>query len=180
MRNRVYLGLVIVAALFTGCDQKSAAPAPEAAPPVQPAATQANKPADKPVMDISNDEYAYRMKNYRALSEKGMMKADSEGVKKAMAAEEKAKEDAKAKAEGDEDAPSKEEIAANIAKLPEADRALAAAQVNCVVSDHPLGGMGVPVKVEADGKTAFLCCKGCKKEFESNPAKFLAKLSKKP
>ncbi len=183
MRNHLYFGLVIGLAVLAGCDQKSTTPSAEPAPspiPPAPAATQANKPPEQTPLNISNEEYSYRMRNYRALSGKGMMKADSEGVKSGIASEAKAKEESKAKDEADEEAPSKEEIAANIAKLPESDRVLAAAQVNCVVSDHPLGGMGVPVKVEAEGKTAFLCCKGCKKEFEADPAKFLAKLAKKP
>ena len=38
--------------------------------------------------------------------------------------------------------------------------------------------MGAPVKVTADGKTAFLCCGACKKGFEKDPAAALAKLGK--
>jgi Cu+-exporting ATPase len=30
-------------------------------------------------------------------------------------------------------------------------------------------------KVEHDGKTYYLCCNGCKKKFEADPAKYLKK-----
>ena len=38
--------------------------------------------------------------------------------------------------------------------------------------------MGTPLKVTADGKTAFLCCEGCKDDFEKDPAAIFAKLGK--
>lgn len=73
---------------------------------------------------------------------------------------------------------SAEEIAANLAKLSPDDRKSAAAQKICPVSMDPLGEMGVPLKVTVKGKTFFLCCKGCKKELNANPDKFLAELAK--
>jgi YHS domain-containing protein len=70
-----------------------------------------------------------------------------------------------------------DEIAA-IKKLPDADQAGALAQAVCPVSNEHLGSMDVPVKVEHDGKTAFLCCSHCKEDFDADPAGVLAKLAK--
>jgi hypothetical protein len=80
---------------------------------------------------------------------------------------------------------SKEEIE-KIDGLPEGDeRKFAASQKVCPVSWEPgvadeghLGAMGVPIKKVVKGKTVFLCCKGCIKDFDADPAKYLAKLSK--
>jgi YHS domain-containing protein len=72
---------------------------------------------------------------------------------------------------------SEEEIA-EIKKLPEADQALALAQKVCPVSDDHLGAMEKPFKMTVDGKTFFLCCAGCKKEVDKDPAKIIAKLNK--
>jgi hypothetical protein len=79
----------------------------------------------------------------------------------------------------------KEEID-NINQLPEGDeRKIATAQKVCPVSWKPgvadeghLGAMGKPIKEVVKGKTVFLCCKSCIKELESDPDKYLAKLSK--
>lgn len=46
----------------------------------------------------------------------------------------------------------------------------------CVVSDEDLTEHGAPIKVEAGGRTVLLCCKACKKEFASEPAKYVKKL----
>lgn len=46
----------------------------------------------------------------------------------------------------------------------------------CVVSDEDLGGMGKPVKVTHDGTDVYLCCKSCLKDFNKDPAKFVAKV----
>jgi YHS domain-containing protein len=73
---------------------------------------------------------------------------------------------------------SDDELAA-INKLPEAERALAIAQMTCPVSGDNLGSMEAPIKVTFEGKSAFLCCKSCKKDFEADPDKFLAKVSSK-
>lgn len=68
---------------------------------------------------------------------------------------------------------------AEIAKLEsKADQDQATAQLTCLVSGENLGSMGVPVKVSHDGKSAFLCCKGCVKDFEKDPKAALAKLAK--
>jgi len=72
-----------------------------------------------------------------------------------------------------------DEEKAEIAKLTEKkDQDAATAQVICPVSDENLGSMGVPIKVSADGKDAYLCCKGCVKDFEKDPKAVFAKLGK--
>lgn len=73
---------------------------------------------------------------------------------------------------------SQEEID-QIKKLPAEEQAKALAQVVCIVSGEHLGSMGTPVKVESDGKVAYLCCKGCVEDFQKDPAAALAKLEKK-
>jgi YHS domain-containing protein len=66
-----------------------------------------------------------------------------------------------------------------IAKLAvKADQDSALAQATCPVSGENLGSMGVPIKVSAEGKTAYLCCKGCNKDFDKDPKAVFAKLGK--
>ena len=52
-------------------------------------------------------------------------------------------------------------------------------QVLCPVSGEHLGSMDAPIKVSAEGKTFYLCCKSCKKEVEKNPKEVVAKLAGK-
>ncbi|GAC1474522.1 MAG: hypothetical protein NVSMB9_25040 [Isosphaeraceae bacterium] len=68
---------------------------------------------------------------------------------------------------------------AEVKKLPANEQDAALAQVVCPVSDEHLGTMGVPIKVSAEGKTFYLCCKGCKKEVDAHPKDVLAKLPPK-
>lgn len=70
----------------------------------------------------------------------------------------------------------KAEEIAEIKKLPAEQAELALKQKVCPVSNEPLGSMGAPIKVEAEGKTAFLCCKGCQGDFEKDPKSVLSKL----
>jgi YHS domain-containing protein len=56
------------------------------------------------------------------------------------------------------------------------DKALAAKQKICPVTDEPLDSMGGPVKVVVAGKTVFICCPGCEKALRKNPEKYLRKL----
>jgi multidrug efflux pump subunit AcrA (membrane-fusion protein) len=65
----------------------------------------------------------------------------------------------------------------NIAELNIPDRDLARAQRVCPISSQPLGSMGVPRKVMAQGQPVFLCCEACEAEVRKNPQKVLAKLS---
>lgn len=73
-----------------------------------------------------------------------------------------------------------ERIAAAMNELSPADREVAMAQAVCPVSDEPLGTMGKPIKVTVEGRDVFLCCEGCRPQITQEPAKYLAKLAKKP
>jgi membrane fusion protein, copper/silver efflux system len=75
------------------------------------------------------------------------------------------------------DKPSADDLK-NLDELPAADRAAALAQQNCPITKAALGSMGVPVKVVlAPGKTAFLCCPGCRKEATEAPQKVIEELT---
>ena len=68
-------------------------------------------------------------------------------------------------------------VAAARAKLSADDRAAVDAQEWCAVStDERLGGMGVPIKLDIQGQPVFICCKGCKRKAEADPAATLAKV----
>lgn len=56
----------------------------------------------------------------------------------------------------------------------QSDAAAIAAQKVCPVMDEPLGGMGTPIKVMVGDKPIYLCCKGCIKKIQAEPAKYLA------
>lgn len=56
----------------------------------------------------------------------------------------------------------------------QADAGLIAKQKVCPVMDEELGGMGTPIKVMVGDKPIFLCCKGCIKKVQAEPAKYLA------
>jgi Cu(I)/Ag(I) efflux system membrane fusion protein len=88
------------------------------------------------------------------------------------------KEDEKAEAPKSASVTLTSDEIAQIKKLPEDDQKIALAQLVCPVSDEHLGSMETPVKKVVNGKTIFLCCAGCTKELNKDPAKILAKLSK--
>ena len=44
----------------------------------------------------------------------------------------------------------------------------------CPVSDEGLGEMGKPVKATHEGTDVYLCCKSCLKDFNKDPAKYVA------
>lgn len=46
----------------------------------------------------------------------------------------------------------------------------------CIVSDEKLGEMGKPVVFVYEGQEIKLCCKGCRKDFDKDPPKYLKKL----
>lgn len=48
----------------------------------------------------------------------------------------------------------------------------------CIVSDEKLGVEGKPVVFVHEGQEIKLCCQDCRKDFDANPSKFLAKLPK--
>ena len=56
----------------------------------------------------------------------------------------------------------------------DADTALVKRQAKCPVMDEPLGSMGLPIKVMVGDRPIFLCCKGCIKKIQAEPAKYLA------
>jgi hypothetical protein len=74
--------------------------------------------------------------------------------------------------------PPRQPLLPDLLKLPQPDRDLAVRQKICPVTEEPLGSMGVPVKVVVEGKTVFLCCKGCEKELRANAQKYLQRLPK--
>lgn len=65
------------------------------------------------------------------------------------------------------------------------DKAYVDAQVasypvkKCVVSDEELGGMGEPVNYLYGTKLVRFCCKGCIKDFEKTPDKYMKALASK-
>ncbi|MSR30674.1 MAG: efflux RND transporter periplasmic adaptor subunit [Gemmataceae bacterium] len=75
--------------------------------------------------------------------------------------------------------PSDEEatIAANLAKLSPADRALAKEQGLCVIQEKSrLGSMGVPIKLMLESQPVFVCCDGCQDDAKANQAKSLQRV----
>jgi len=46
----------------------------------------------------------------------------------------------------------------------------------CPVSGDKLGEMGKPYVLVYQGQEVKLCCSGCKKDFEKDPAKYLKKI----
>ncbi len=76
--------------------------------------------------------------------------------------------------------PSKSEpdkVAQERDKLSPEDQKLVEAQEWCVVStEERLGSMGSPIKLNIEGEPVFICCKGCKRKAEDNPAKTLETL----
>ena len=49
----------------------------------------------------------------------------------------------------------------------------------CIVSGEKLGEMGDPHVFTYKGQEIKLCCKNCRKDFDAEPAKYLAKLTAK-
>jgi len=46
----------------------------------------------------------------------------------------------------------------------------------CIVSDEKLGEMGKPYVHEYKGREIKFCCKGCLKDFQKDPDKYVKKL----
>ncbi len=78
---------------------------------------------------------------------------------------------------GELDEPESAEIKVAFSRLSADDRALAKRQKICPVTKLPLGSMGTPPKVDLNGRTIFLCCKGCEHSLLAKPDKYLANLS---
>lgn len=47
----------------------------------------------------------------------------------------------------------------------------------CVVSGEELGKMGEPMRFTYKGQEIKLCCKGCEKDFNKDPEKYLKMIS---
>src|SRR5262249_42757596 len=60
-----------------------------------------------------------------------------------------------------------------LAKLSRVDRRLAEAQGYCPVLESRLGSMGPPVKITVQRQPVFLCCQGCEKKAQADPARTL-------
>jgi Cu(I)/Ag(I) efflux system membrane fusion protein len=67
-------------------------------------------------------------------------------------------------------------VKATLAKLSPEDRASAEKQQVCAVSGEQLGTMGVPLKVDVNGRDVWVCCESCQDPLLENPEKYLAKL----
>lgn len=61
-------------------------------------------------------------------------------------------------------------------KATRADAAAVAFQRICPVMNKSLNSMGGPWKINLRGREVFVCCPGCTKAFEREPAKYLAML----
>jgi membrane fusion protein, copper/silver efflux system len=64
-------------------------------------------------------------------------------------------------------------------RSPVDDQQLIARQEVCPVTGKKLGSMGPPVRVVYEGRVAFLCCQGCKADWDADPKKYLGKLPPK-
>ena len=74
-------------------------------------------------------------------------------------------------------APSNEIV---VAKATQADAKEVAALKTCPVSKEDLDSMGGPLKVTRGDKSTFICCKGCLKQIQANPDKFLGAQASAP
>lgn len=69
------------------------------------------------------------------------------------------------------------DASAELAKLSPAERAAAESQKFCAINTKGfLGSMGAPIKLVIEGKPVYLCCSGCTKKAQANPAATLAKV----
>ena len=67
----------------------------------------------------------------------------------------------------------------SLAQLSVEDRQLAQGQKYCpIMPEVLLGEMGVPIRIDVDGQAVMVCCKGCAKQSQSDPAATLKALSK--
>ncbi|MEK6238537.1 MAG: efflux RND transporter periplasmic adaptor subunit, partial [Planctomycetales bacterium] len=69
------------------------------------------------------------------------------------------------------------EMIAALSKLSEKDRRLAENQRICPVTKMALGSMGAPPKVDVNGRTVFICCKGCESPLLEDSQRYLANLT---
>jgi len=174
---RKYWWTALTLAAIVGCNGEETAPsgatpstanpgpAPSAGPGAPSTPAPSTTPAAKPEAEKPADKAATKSD---ALPPPVEAPKTDEGKKDAPKAKDDDKKAAAVKLNDDE--------IANIKKLPAAEQPIALKQLVCPVSDEHLGEMGTPVKVSAEGKTFFLCCKSCEKDVKSNPKAVVAKL----
>lgn len=61
-----------------------------------------------------------------------------------------------------------------VTKATKADQAAINQLKVCPVSHEDLGSMGGPLKVSRGGQSMFICCKGCLKQVQADPDKYLS------
>jgi hypothetical protein len=169
--------LALVLAAFVGCAKEEPGPATPPSSETKPEATDA-KPAPGAEPAASGE-----MKGPAPAGDmKGPAPAGDMPKIEAPQPTPASKEEAPApKEEGNAAAAAKtlsSDELAEVKKLPAAEADQAVKQLLCPVSGENLGSMGVPLKVSAAGQTFFLCCKGCNKDVQDDPAAVVAKLKK--
>ena len=70
------------------------------------------------------------------------------------------------------------EMMKGLKELSPEDYESAMKQHMCPVSGEMLGSMGVPIKVDVNGKSLWICCDGCRDKLLANPDEYLAKLGR--
>lgn len=71
------------------------------------------------------------------------------------------------------------EIQESLDQLTPGERAAAARQEICPVTQAKLGSMGKPLKVIVEGREVFICCKGCAKPLKKRPKAYLPYIAPK-
>jgi Cu(I)/Ag(I) efflux system membrane fusion protein len=69
------------------------------------------------------------------------------------------------------------EMLTEINKLPPDEAALAIKQGFCPIADTRLGEMGVPIAIDVNGQSIFVCCEGCRADLLQDPDKALKHLA---
>ena len=171
LTRRTWWAALVLASLSGGCTQEPATAPGESPAAVTPASSSPSAVTPAPALE--------------APAAKGDMKAETTPAEPAKAGAEggvkgepPTKGDQPPKAAAAEDGKLTDLEVAEIKKLPAGEQAAALKQLACPVSDEHLGSMGVPLKVSAEGKTFYICCKSCKDEVEKNGKAVVAKLAK--
>ncbi len=64
-----------------------------------------------------------------------------------------------------------------IRKLPPEKATKALEQGFCPIAESRLGSMGIPIEIQVEGKSVFICCEGCRDTFVEEPAKSFRRLA---
>jgi hypothetical protein len=166
------VGSLLILGALAGCaGDNGAAPEPSTQP--SPGQAPTRTAGASPAVKIANET---------AKPGEGKMETAKPDTSPAAATDKKA--DDSLKVEGPSTKPAgaaaklTDEDLAGIKQLPKAEQDVAIAQVMCPVSSENLGGMGKPIKVTAEGRSFYLCCKNCEKDVKDDPKGVLAKLDK--